>query len=177
VEFIFDRDRNEFYFLEMNTRIQVEHPVTEMISGLDLVQEQIKVASGSRLSVTQDEIVLSGHSVEARINAEAPDQGFRPHPGRIVTWSPPEGTGVRVDSHCYSGYVVPPYYDSMIAKVISHDTTRLNAIRKLESALQSLVIQGIETTAGFVRSLLSDENFQQGQFNTRSVESKIAATA
>jgi acetyl-CoA carboxylase biotin carboxylase subunit len=177
VEFIFDRDRNEFFFLEMNTRIQVEHPVTEMISGLDLVQEQIRVAAGSKLSVRQDDIVLVGHAMEARVNAETPGQDFRPHPGRIVKWHAPSDEGVRVDSHCFSGYVVPPYYDSMIAKVIAYGGTRLDAMHNLERALQSLIVQGIDTTSAFVRALLADENFRTGEFNTNLVESKIATMA
>jgi acetyl-CoA carboxylase biotin carboxylase subunit len=177
VEFIFDRDREEFFFLEMNTRIQVEHPVTEMVSGLDLVQEQLRVAAGSKLSVGQHEIVFKGHAIEARINAEAPARGFRPQPGRIEKWEPPTEDGVRVDSHCYSGYSVPPYYDSMIGKVIAHGSTRASALHRLDSALRSLIVSGIETTSGFVRTLLMDEKFQSGEFNTGLVERKIAVAS
>jgi acetyl-CoA carboxylase biotin carboxylase subunit len=170
VEYIYDRDREEFFFLEMNTRIQVEHPVSEAISGIDLVREQIRVADGNPLSFSQDDVRLEGHAIEARINAEAPADDFRPHPGRITEWSIPEMPGIRVDSHCFPGYVVPPFYDSMIAKVIAHAPTREQALDKLDRALGALTINGIETTAPFVRELLRDSAFQRGDFSTSHID-------
>jgi acetyl-CoA carboxylase biotin carboxylase subunit len=173
VEFIFDRDRNEFFFLEMNTRIQVEHPVTEAISGVDLVQEQFRIAEGGRLRLSQGDIPFNGHAVEARINAEDPDRSFRPCPGRIETWSEPSRPGVRIDTHCFSGYMVPPFYDSLIAKVIAHGATREQALARLDQALGELVIRGITTNVPFVRELLSDPRFRGGDFNTNIVEQRL----
>jgi acetyl-CoA carboxylase biotin carboxylase subunit len=173
VEFIFDRDRNEFFFLEMNTRIQVEHPVTEAISGIDLVQEQFRIADGARLRFAQCDISFAGHAVEARVNAEDPDQNFRPHPGRIEAWSEPTLPGIRVDTHCFPGYLVPPFYDSMIAKVIAHAPTREQALAKLDQALGDLTIRGIMTNVPFVRELLSDQRFRADGFNTSLVERHI----
>ncbi|MGN6462419.1 MAG: acetyl-CoA carboxylase biotin carboxylase subunit [Pseudolabrys sp.] len=170
VEFIFDRDRNEFFFLEMNTRIQVEHPVTEAISGIDLVQEQIRIADGAPLRITQNDVLLRGHAIEARVNAEDPDQGFRPQPGRFGQWSSPTIPGVRIDTHCFPGYRVPPFYDSMIAKVIAHAPTREQAIAKLDKALGELTIQGIATNIPFVRELLSDQRFLTDNFSTNLIE-------
>ena len=120
MEFIFDNDTNEFFFLEMNTRIQVEHPVTEMITGVDLVAQQLRIARGEPLPFKQSDVRFFGHAIECRINAESPQHGFRPCPGRITHWQGPEGTGIRVDTHCYSGYLVPPFYDSLLAKLIVH---------------------------------------------------------
>ena len=157
VEFIVDKNRN-FYFLEMNTRLQVEHPVTEMITGIDIVKEQIRVANGDKLSFTQDEIKLRGHAFECRINAEDP-KTFMPSPGTVDTWHPPGGPGIRVDSHLYSGYAVPPYYDSMIGKLISYGEDRDTAIARMNSALHELFIDGIKTN-----TLLHKEIFQHAAF-------------
>ncbi|AQW56092.1 acetyl-CoA carboxylase biotin carboxylase subunit [Streptomyces violaceusniger] len=170
VEFVVDDRDNSYYFLEMNTRIQVEHPVTEMISGRDLVAEQIRIASGLPLSFTQDEIVLHGHAIECRINAEDPDRGFFPSPGLVEEWAPPCGEGVRVDTHCYSGYTVSPYYDSLLAKIIVHAPTRAEAIEKMRTALCELTVSGPMTTAAFHHAVLAHPHFSEGAVTTRWVE-------
>jgi acetyl-CoA carboxylase biotin carboxylase subunit len=170
VEFVVDDRDNSYYFLEMNTRIQVEHPVTEMISGRDLVAEQIRVASGLPLSFTQDDVVLHGHAIECRINAEDPDRGFFPSPGTVEDWVPPSGPGVRVDTHCYSGYTVSPYYDSLLAKIIVHAPTRAEAIEKMSTALSELTVTGPTTTAAFHHSVLAHPDFAEGAVTTRWVE-------
>ncbi len=170
VEFIYDCDRGEFYFLEMNTRIQVEHPVTEEISGIDLVCVQIRIADGAPFNLSQKNIVFQGHAIEARINAEAPRNNFRPSPGCIIDCREPDEMDIRIDTHCFPGYTVPPFYDSMIAKIIAHAPTREQAIEKLKRALNALVVTGIETTAPFVDELLSDSSFRAGEFNTGLVE-------
>ncbi|MFD9664013.1 acetyl-CoA carboxylase biotin carboxylase subunit [Rhodococcus sp. NPDC059968] len=170
VEFVVDDRDNSYYFLEMNTRIQVEHPVTEMISGRDLVAEQIRIASGLPLSFTQDDIVLHGHAIECRINAEDPDRGFFPSPGTVSEWVPPSGQGVRVDTHCYSGYTVSPYYDSLLAKIIVHAPTRAEAIEKMSTALSELTVNGPTTTAPFHHSVLAHPDFAEGAVTTRWVE-------
>ena len=148
VEFIFDKDGN-FYFMEMNTRIQVEHPITEMITGVDLVKEQIRIAAGEKMKLSQKDIGCDGHSMECRINAEDPENNFMPSPGKVTKYSPPGGPGVRIDSHLYEGYAIPPYYDSLIAKLIVHADTRQEAIRKMQRALGEFVIEGIKTTIPF----------------------------
>ncbi|WP_245673192.1 acetyl-CoA carboxylase biotin carboxylase subunit [Nocardia lijiangensis] len=170
VEFVVDDRDNSYYFLEMNTRIQVEHPVTEMISGRDLVAEQIRVASGLPLSFTQDDIVLDGHAIECRINAEDPDRGFFPSPGLVEEWVPPSGHGVRVDTHCHSGYRVSPYYDSLLAKLIVHAPTRAEAIEKMSTALSGLRVSGPTTTAAFHHAVLAHPHFREGSVTTRWVE-------
>jgi acetyl-CoA carboxylase biotin carboxylase subunit len=170
VEFVVDDRDNSYYFLEMNTRIQVEHPVTEMISGRDLVAEQIRIASGLPLSFTQDEVILDGHAIECRINAEDPDRGFFPSPGLVEEWGPPSGPGVRVDTHCYSGYTVSPYYDSLLAKIIVHAPTRAEAIQKMSTALSELTVTGPTTTATFHHSVLAHPDFAAGAVTTRWVE-------
>jgi acetyl-CoA carboxylase biotin carboxylase subunit len=170
IEFIVDRDENRFYFLEMNTRIQVEHPVTEMITGVDIVREQIRIAAGERLSVSQEEVRFEGHAIECRINAESPEQGFRPSPGRIRLWKEPSGNGVRVDTHCYPGYLVPPYYDSMIAKVIAHAGTRSDALEKMDGALADFAVEGVDTTITFLRSLVNHPDVRQGKTHVRWIE-------
>ncbi|AMO25415.1 acetyl-CoA carboxylase [Ramlibacter tataouinensis] len=170
VEFVVDARDNRFYFLEMNTRIQVEHPVTEMITGRDLVAEQIRVAAGLPLSFTQDEITLHGHAIECRLNAEDPDRNFLPRPGLITGWKAPAGPGIRLDSHCCAGYTVPPYYDSMIGKLIVHAPTRSEAIAKMTAALSDLQVQGVTTTAAFHEAVLADADFAAGQVTTRWVE-------
>lgn len=170
VEFIFDHVNKKYYFMEMNTRIQVEHPVTEMVTGIDLIKEQIKVASGEKLSVSQDEVTFNGWSIECRINAENPEKNFMPSPGRIEMYLPPGGLGVRVDSAAYPGYSIPPYYDSMIAKLITYGATREEAISRMKRALSEFVIEGVSTTIPFHLRLLDHEKFVSGEFNTKFLE-------
>ena len=161
IEFLLATDGG-FYFMEMNTRLQVEHPVTEMVTSRDLVRLQIELAAGETMPWSQDEIVLSGHAIECRINAEDPKRGFRPVPGPIRFFHPPGGGGVRTDSHLYAGYSVPPYYDSLIAKIIAWDWDRPSCIRRMSRALEELVIEGIPTTATFHSDVLADEEFREG---------------
>src|SRR5574337_2612 len=158
-EFLFDN--GEFYFIEMNTRLQVEHPVTEMVTGLDIVQLQIRIAAGEKLPFTQRQVQIRGHAIECRINAEDP-YDFTPSPGRITMWHPPGGPGVRVDSHAYSNYVVPPNYDSMIGKIIVHGDTRAQALARMRTALSETVVEGISTNIPLHRDLLQDANFIEG---------------
>ena len=165
IEFLLD-ESGEFFFMEMNTRIQVEHPVTEFVSGVDLVKEQIRVAAGLPLSVSQDEIHLSGHAIECRINAEDPEHGFMPCPGTIEYLHLPGGNGVRIDTAAYNGYGIPPYYDSMIAKVIVHDKDRESAIRKMLSVLGELVVDGPKTNIDFQYEILNQPDFQKGKITT-----------
>ncbi len=174
VEFILDQDKGSFYFLEMNTRIQVEHPVTEMITGFDLVQEQIRVAQGDAVSFSQPQVSAKGHAIECRINAEQPWDDFRPSPGRITRWEPPEGPGIRVDSHCYAGYVVPPFYDSLLAKLIVTGNTRMEAIARLQRALANFHVAGVDTTIPFLASLVERADFIAGRVNTGWLE-KVAS--
>ncbi len=169
VEFIYDEDEKKFYFLEMNTRIQVEHPVSEMVTGIDLVQEQIRVARGEALRWSQQDIVFRGHAVECRINAEVPNEGFRPSPGRIDVWSPPQGPNIRVDSHCYAGYAVPPYYDSMIGKLIVYGSDRAEALSRMGQALARFQVTGIGTTIGFLRQVMVHPDFVAGRVSTALV--------
>ncbi|MCT8138701.1 acetyl-CoA carboxylase biotin carboxylase subunit [Anaerobacillus sp. CMMVII] len=170
VEFIFDHNTGDFYFMEMNTRIQVEHPVTEMVTGIDLIKQQILVASGEELAFRQEDITFNGWSIECRINAENPDRNFMPSPGKITMYLPPGGLGVRVDSAAYPGYTIPPFYDSMIAKVITYGETRAEAIAKMKRALHEFVIEGIDTTIPFHLRLLENETFVSGDFNTKFLE-------
>lgn len=169
VEFLVDQSGN-FYFMEMNTRIQVEHPVTEMITGLDLIAEQIRIAQGDKLSITQDQVKLRGHSIECRINAEDPDHNFRPHPGRISGYLPPGGNGVRIDSHVYTDYEIPPYYDSLIGKLIVWGPDRPTAILKMKRALREFAITGVPTTIGFHQKILDTPEFLRGEIYTNFVE-------
>lgn len=169
IEFLLDKDKN-FYFMEMNTRIQVEHPVTEMVSGLDLIKEQIRVAAGEPLSVTQDQIEIRGHAIECRINAENPQKHFMPCPGRIQTVHLPGGNGVRVDTHIYSDYKVPANYDSMLMKLIVYDKDREAAIAKMQSALGEVIIEGIETNINFQYEILENEAFRSGDTDTGFIE-------
>jgi acetyl-CoA carboxylase, biotin carboxylase subunit len=169
VEFLLSQS-GEFYFMEMNTRIQVEHPVTEMITGVDLIAEQIRIAQGERLSFTQSELELRGHAIECRINAEDPDQNFRPHPGRISGYLPPSGLGVRMDSHVYTDYEIPPYYDSLIGKLIVWGSDRPTAIRRMRRALRECAITGLPTTINFHQRILETPEFQQGDIYTNFVE-------
>ncbi|AEP91466.1 MULTISPECIES: acetyl-CoA carboxylase biotin carboxylase subunit [Bacillus] len=170
VEFIYDYNEQRYYFMEMNTRIQVEHPVTEMVTGTDLIKEQIKVASGMELSLKQEDVEFEGWAIECRINAENPSKNFMPSPGEIKMYLPPGGLGVRVDSAAYPGYSIPPYYDSMIAKVITYGKTRDEAIARMKRALGEFVIEGIETTIPFHLKLLEHETFVSGEFNTKFLE-------
>jgi acetyl-CoA carboxylase biotin carboxylase subunit len=169
VEFLLDKFGN-FYFMEMNTRIQVEHPVTEMITGIDLIAEQLRVAQGDKLRFTQDEIQLRGHSIECRINAEDPDHNFRPNPGRISGYLPPGGPGVRMDSHVYTDYEIPPYYDSLIGKLIVWGEDRPTAILRMKRALRECAITGVPTTISFHQKILDDEDFRQGLVYTNYVQ-------
>lgn len=161
-----------FYFIEMNTRIQVEHPVSEMITGVDLIKEQIRVCCGEKLSIKQEDVVIRGHSFECRINAEDP-KTFIPSPGLVTTYHPPGGFGVRVDSHLYSGYKVPPFYDSMIAKVITHGETREIALRRMRNALDEMVIEGIRSNIPLQQDLVRDSAFAEGGVNIHYLEKKL----
>jgi acetyl-CoA carboxylase biotin carboxylase subunit len=172
VEFLLDK-HNNFYFMEMNTRIQVEHTITEMVTGIDLVKEQIKIAHGEKLDTTQDEIKINGHSIECRINAEEPENGFRSCPGTVEDYFAPGGYGVRVDSHIYSGYVVPPTYDSMIGKLIVWGRDRTEAISRMKRALDEMVITGINTNIDFQKQILNNENFLANKIDTLFIEGII----
>jgi acetyl-CoA carboxylase biotin carboxylase subunit len=169
-EFLFEN--GEFYFIEMNTRIQVEHPVTEMITGVDLIKEQLRIAAGQPLSITQDEVVVKGHAVECRINAEDPNT-FLPSPGKITRFHAPGGFGVRWESHIYAGYTVPPYYDSMIGKLICYGENRDVAIARMKNALQELIIDGIKTNVDLQIRIMNDEHFQRGGSNIHYLEKKL----
>lgn len=170
VEFMFDQDQETFYFLEMNTRIQVEHPVTEMITGIDIVKEQLRIAGGEPLSLSQGEVGFEGHAIECRINAETPDNNFSPSPGRITQWKAPEGEGIRVDSHCFSGYFVPPFYDSLLAKLIVKGDDRSRAIDQARHSLSRFVVQGVNTTIPIHQSILENPDYIEGKIHTRWVE-------
>ncbi len=172
VEFLVDAS-GSFYFMEMNTRIQVEHPVTEMITGLDLISEQIRIAQGEKLSLTQSQVNLNGHAIECRINAEDPDQNFRPHPGKISGYLPPGGPGVRVDSHVYTDYEIPPYYDSLIGKLIVWAPNREMAIKRMKRALKECAITGIPTTIDFHRRILETPAFLAGDVYTNFIEEHL----
>lgn len=172
VEFLVDK-YNNFYFMEMNTRIQVEHPVTEMITGLDLIREQIAIAQGDRLSFTQEEVQLKGHAIECRINAEDPDRDFRPNPGKIIGYLPPGGPGVRMDSFVYPEYEIPPYYDSLIGKLIVWGKDRDTAIKRMKRALRECAITGVPTTINFHRKILENPEFLAGNVYTNFVEKNI----
>ncbi len=170
VEFIYDHRDRKFYFMEMNTRIQVEHPVTEMVTGIDLIKEQIRVASGEKLLVEQRDVQFNGWAIECRINAENPNKNFMPSAGKVEMYLPPGGFGVRVDSAAYTGYFIPPYYDSMVAKLIVHAPTRDEAVRKMKRALSEFVVEGIETTIPFHLKLMNHDVFVSGDFNTKFLE-------
>jgi acetyl-CoA carboxylase biotin carboxylase subunit len=167
VEFLYED--GEFYFIEMNTRIQVEHPVTEMITRIDLVNEQIRVAAGSPLSVRQDEVVIEGHAIECRVNAEHPST-FRPSPGEIAYFHPPGGLGVRVDSAAYQGYRIPPNYDSLVAKLIVHGRTRNECLMRLRRSLDEFVVDGIDTTLPLFRTLVRNADIQNGAYDIHWLE-------
>lgn len=172
IEFLLDKYGN-FYFMEMNTRIQVEHPVTELVTGIDLVKEQLKIASGEPLSFTQDEVKISGHAIECRINAENPQMNFAPSPGKIDFLFLPGGNGVRIDSAVYSGYVIPPYYDSMIAKLIVHGKNRDEAITKMKRALWEFTIEGINNNIDFQLEILNHPKYLEGEFDTGFIAREI----
>ena len=169
IEFLMDKN-GDFYFMEMNTRVQVEHPVTELTTGVDIIKEQIKIAAGEKLSIYKDTLEPRGHAIECRINAENPLDNFRPSPGTITTYHVPGGPGVRVDTHLYQGYKVPPYYDSMLAKIIVHAPNRQQAIRRMVRALDELVVEGIHTTTDFLKTILESESFRRGHYSTHFVE-------
>lgn len=167
IEFLVDKDRN-FYFMEMNTRIQVEHPVTEEVTGYDLIREQIQIMNGKRLS--RKKIKPNGHAIECRINAEDPNKDFRPSPGKITSLHIPGGLGVRVDTHAYAGYVIPPYYDSLMAKLIVHAPTREDAIKRMTVALDEFIVEGIQTTIPFHKKVMKNERFNEGTIDTRFID-------
>ena len=169
VEFLL-AENGEFYFMEMNTRLQVEHPVTEMITGLDLVAQQIQIAQGEKLQLTQDQVVIRGHAIECRINAEDPEHDFRPAPGRISGYLPPGGPGVRMDSHVYTDYQIPPYYDSLIGKLIVWGPDRPTAIKRMKRALRECALTGVPTTIGFHQKILETPEFLRGEVYTNFVE-------
>ncbi|HLR80075.1 MAG TPA: acetyl-CoA carboxylase biotin carboxylase subunit [Bacillota bacterium] len=170
IEFIFDRKSQSFYFMEMNTRIQVEHPVTEMVTGVDLIKEQIKVANNEKLSFNQADIEFEGWAMECRINAESPFRNFMPSPGRIDLYLPPGGLGVRVDSGAYPGYSIPPFYDSMVAKLITYGKTRKETIDRMKRSLDEFVVEGVDTTIPFHRQIMEHDVFVNGDFNTHFLE-------
>ena len=173
VEFLVDKE-GKFYFIEVNTRLQVEHPVTEMVTGIDLVKQQIRIAYGERLNIKQKKVRPRGVSIECRINAEDPQNGFRPQPGKITMYNPPGGRGVRVDSHVHAGYEIPPYYDSMISKLIVHQKTREEAIACMKRALSEYVIEGVKTTVPLNLELISHPQFASGNINTHFVENLLS---
>jgi len=170
LEFLYEDER--FYFIEMNTRVQVEHPVTEMVTGIDIVKEQLLIASGQPLSVKQEDINIKGHSFECRINAEDPNT-FMPSPGKIDLFHAPGGNGIRVDSHIYSGYTVPPFYDSLIAKLISFGSSREEALLRMQNALDEILIDGIKTNIALHKDILRDKNFQRGGVNIHYLEKML----
>ena len=172
IEFLVDKNK-DFYFMEMNTRVQVEHPVTEMVTGIDIIKEQIKIASGETLSFKQKDITFTGHSMEVRINAEDPDKNFMPSPGTITDLHLPGGNGVRVDTAIYPGYSIPPTYDSMIAKIIVHGKDRNESIAKMKSSIAELVVEGIKTNADFILKILEDEDFKNNNYDTSFISKKF----
>ena len=172
IEFLVDKN-NDFYFMEMNTRIQVEHPITEMITNVDIVKEQLKIASGEEMKLNQDMIKIDGHTIECRINAENPSRNFAPCPGKIKFLNLPGGNGIRVDTAVYPGYTIPPLYDSMIAKLIVHGKTREEAIRKMISALEEVVIDGIDSNVDFHISILNNKRFREGSFDTSFISEEF----
>lgn len=170
IEFLIDMDREAHYFIEMNTRIQVEHPITEMVTGVDIVKEQIRISQGEKLSIAQSDINVSGHCIESRVNAEDPKDNFMPSPGLISKYIVPSGLGIRVETFCYSGYKIVPFYDSLIGKVIVKGATRQEAIGKLKSTLESFYIDGIKTTIPLHLAILDNDDFRKGHFNTKWLE-------
>ncbi|WP_077145561.1 acetyl/propionyl/methylcrotonyl-CoA carboxylase subunit alpha [Sphingopyxis sp. KK2] len=175
VEFLYDVMRQEVYFIEVNARIQVEHPVSEMVSGVDLVQQQLRVAGGQGLSMEQGDVVLSGHAIECRINAEDASRGFTPVPGTITRWAPPEGEGIRLDSHMSSGAAIPPFYDSMVGKLIVHGADRSQAVSRLTDALDDFIVEGVPTTIDLHRQIVRHPDFIANTFHTRWLEQVMLA--
>jgi acetyl-CoA carboxylase, biotin carboxylase subunit len=173
IEFIYDNDSEDYYFLEMNTRIQVEHPVTEMITGVDLVAQQLRIAGGEPLPFKQSDITFTGHAIECRITAESPQHGFCPCPGLITEWQEPLGPGIRLDTHCYSGYFVPPYYDSLLAKLIVHASSRIESANQTNRALDNFHVTGIDTLIPFLKVVIADDEYRAGKVNTRWLEKKL----
>jgi acetyl-CoA carboxylase biotin carboxylase subunit len=173
-EFLYEN--GEFYFIEMNTRVQVEHPVTELITGIDIVQEQIKIAANQKMTLRQKDIVKKGHAIECRINAEDPTS-FVPSPGRITSWHAPGGPGIRVDSHAYNGYFVPPNYDSMVGKLLAYGATREQAIARMRIALSEMIVEGIKTNIPLHRELMDDAQFIKGGFSIHYLEQRMAKLA
>lgn len=171
IEFLLEKNGN-YYFMEMNTRIQVEHPVTEWITGIDLIKEQIRIASGKKLGITQEQVQIRGHAIEVRINAENPEENFRPCPGTVTGLHLPGGKGIRIDSAIYSGYTIPPYYDSMIAKISVWARTRSEAIRKMESALGEVIIEGVDTNVNYQYGILEDEDFRKGNVDIEFINDR-----
>ncbi len=169
IEFLLDQD-GKFYFMEMNTRIQVEHPVTEWVTGIDIVKEQLRIASGKPLSFTQEDVQISGHAIECRINAENPEKGFQPSPGTITDTYLPGGKGIRIDSAIYSGYTIPPYYDSMLAKLIVWAKNRKEAVHKLQSALGEVIIEGVDTNVDYLYEIVNDSDYIEGNVNVGFIE-------
>jgi len=176
IEFIYIPATEKYYFIEMNTRIQVEHCITEMVTGIDLVQWQVKVAQGEELDFTQDDIKLRGHSIECRINAEDPSNNFMPSPGHITGFSPPGGFGVRVDSHCYTDYMIPPHYDSLMGKLIVYGRTREQAIGRMLRCLEEFTITGVKSTIPFHERVMKNEVFKSGMFHTDFIDKHLNKT-
>ena len=172
IEFLVDKNK-DFYFMEMNTRVQVEHPITEMVTGIDIIKEQIKIASGETLTYKQKDITFTGHSLEVRINAEDPDKNFMPCPGTITDLHLPGGNGVRIDTAIYPGYSIPPTYDSMIAKIIVHGKDRNESIAKMKSSIAELVVEGIKTNTDFILKILEDEDFKNNNYDTSFISKKF----
>jgi acetyl-CoA carboxylase biotin carboxylase subunit len=170
IEYILDEKMEQFYFMEMNTRLQVEHPVTELVTGVDIVKTQLLIAQGQPLGIHQEDICRHGHAIECRINAEDPDNGFMPCPGRVHHFHAPGGPGIRVDSHLFSGYEIPPYYDSLLAKVIAWGYNRDEAIARMHRALCEMEVVGVKTTIPFHLRLLHDDRFRTSRVHTRFVE-------
>ncbi len=173
VEFLYDVDRAAIYFIEVNARIQVEHPVSEQVTGYDLVQLQFRIAGGEPLRWTQDQIPVQGHAIECRINAEDPYRNFQPSPGRITRWAPPQGAGIRIDSHCYDGYFVPPYYDSMIGKLIITAATRAECVSRLQRALDNFTVDGLTTNLPLLKQIAAHSDFIDNRLNTRWLEQTL----
>lgn len=173
VEFIMDMDENRFYFLEMNTRVQVEHPVTELLTGIDIVAEQLRIASGEELGYGQADVTFSGCAIECRINAESPLHGFRPSPGAITKWLAPQGPQIRLDTHCYEGYIVPPFYDSLLGKLIVHAADRNTAIRHMQLALDEFKVTGIDTNISFHKFVMTQPEYLKGSLSTQYLEKAV----